>query len=192
VATSCARGAWLLVLLWASAIDVIDGSSPDVPVVCVDTGLSGGDLDDLVRRALEVLRQSGHDPDGYRLDLKMEWPATAGFARHGQAYLSVVFSPEDGDDCYPLRVDRNDPCAVSWVWRPDRFTPWQRRVIERAREVLRDSWPGGSGEDLTGVTVVETAGEVTVRLTLGELDDSDLAPSRAEVRLRKSDLGAVE
>ena len=180
-------------LLCASAIDVVDGSSPDVRVVCVDTGLSGGDLDDLVRSALEVLRQSGHDPDGYRLDLKMEWPATAGFAaQHGQAYPSVVFSPRNGDDLYPLRVDRNDPCAVSWVWRPERFTPWQRRVIERAREVLRDSWPGGSGEKLAGVTVVETAGEVTVRLTLGELDDSGLAPSRAEVRLRKSDLGAVE
>ena len=65
-------------------------------------------------------------------------------------------------------------------------------MVERAREVLRESWPDSVGERLSGVTVVETAGEVTVRVLLGESDNSGLAPSRVEIALQRSDLRPVE
>jgi len=191
-APSRAHVASLAVLLFVCAIDVTDSQDAVEAPVCVDAGLSEGDLDDLIAGAVDLLRQAGHAPEDYRMELKMERPQRAGFADRGlQLYPSVVFHP-DKDGRYPLRVDRNAPCSVSWVWRPDRFTAWQRSVIVRAREVLRDAWPGGSGEELSGVIVVETAGEVTVRLSMGELDESGLAPSLAEITLRKSDLGVVD
>jgi hypothetical protein len=190
-ASSCARVVSIVVALGLCTFDV--SGSLAAEVVCIDAGLSDGDLDDLIIGALDVLRQSGHDPEGYRLELEMARPAEPGFAEHRvNAYPSVVFFPEDGDDRYALRVDRSEPCGVSWVWWPDRFTPWQRRVVVRAREVLRDTWPGRGGERLSGVTVVETAQAVIVSVSLGEVDDSGLAPSRAEITLRRSDLSAVE
>lgn len=165
----------------------------DAGAVCLDAGWRGDNLDELIGVAVEILRRSGHDPEDYRLGLRMNRPPGTGFAdRRVQPYPGVVFYPEDEDGRYPLGVDRENPCSVSWVWRPDRFTPWQRRVIVRAREVLREAWPGGRDEELAGVEVIETADDVTVRVSLGELDESGLASSRAEVTLRKRDLGAVD
>jgi hypothetical protein len=180
-----------LLCLFASGLPVSQGS--DRALVCIDVGLSRDDIELLIRDAVEVLRQSGHAPEDYRLALRMERPQGAGFAdRRVQSHPSVVFYPEHEHDRYPLRVDRDHPCSVSWVWRPRRFTPWQRRVIERAIDVLRDTWPGRYDEELSRVDVVETAAYVTVHLSQGETDASGQVPSRAEVTLRKSDLSAVD
>jgi hypothetical protein len=165
----------------------------DAGEVCIDPGWAGSELDELIVAAVKILRQSGHDPEDYRLELRMERPPGTGFADHRvQSYPSVVFYPEDVNESYPLRVDQRYPCSVSWVWRPHRFNAWQRRVIARSREILRDARPGGQGEKLAGVDVVETAVEVTVRLSLGDLDESGRAPSRVEVTLQKSDLSALD
>jgi len=165
----------------------------DAGAVCLDAGWGGDQLDELIGVAVEILRRSGHDPEDYRLDLRMKRPPGTGFAdRRVQPYPGVVFYPEDEDGRYPLGVDRENPCSVSWVWSPDRFTPWQRRVIVRAREVLHEAWPAGREEELAGVDVIETAEDVTVRVSLGKLDESGLASSRAEVTLRKRDLSAVD
>jgi hypothetical protein len=191
-APSLAHVASLAVLLFVSAIDVTASQGEAAIPVCIGAGLADGDLDDLIAGAVEVLRRSGHAAEDYRMELTMERPQGSGFAdRSVQLYPSVVFHP-DADGRYPLRVDRNAPCSVSWVWRPDRFTAWQRSVLVRAREVLRDAWPDGSGEELSGVIVVETAAEVIVRLSMGAVDESGLALSLAEITLRKSDLGEVD
>ncbi len=168
-------------------------STASAEPVCIESGLTGGGLGDLIRDAVVILRQSGHDPASYRMELSIEraGPAEVG-SEAGSSYPSVVFHPTGGSDLYPVRVDRTEPCVVSWVWQPERFTAWQRLVIERAREVLRRNWPRGPSESLSGVRVVETQDEVTVRLMLGEPDASGLAPSRAEVTLRRDDLTAID
>ena len=80
-ASSCVRTLSVVVALCVCAIDV-SGSSA-VEDACIDTGLSGGDLAELIRDALAVLRQSGHDPEGYLLGLRMESPVGLGIADRG-------------------------------------------------------------------------------------------------------------
>jgi hypothetical protein len=194
--TSQAR---LVALVLAGALSVHGAavsSEPTEPMpgpVCIETGLTGGGLDDLIRDAVAVLRQSGRDPAQFRMELRIERAGLAELgSQAGPSYPSVVFHPSTGSGRYPVRVDRTEPCAVSWVWQPERFTVWQRRVIERAGEVLRRNWTREAGESLSGVQVVETKDEVTVRLRLGEPDASGLVPSRAEVTLRRSDLTPID
>ena len=125
--------------------------------------------------------------------MTMERSADTGLAAwNGPRQAAVVFVPVAGRDLHPLRVGRRNPCEVSWIWIPERFTPWQRRVIERTREILRDTWPVDAGERLSGVEVSESATEVRVRLALGQADASGQAPSQAEITLSKSDLSRVD
>jgi len=188
-------GAWGLDLA-TSGPSVGDPNDPEpsrFEEVCIDSGIAGSGLDQLIRVAVEVLRQSGHDPEDYRLDLRMDEVEGARLIGPGaNLQPGVVFLPVAGRDRYALRVDRSNPCVVSWLWQPQNFTAWQRRVIERAREVMRDAWPDGASERLSGVEVIETAAEVSVRLLLGDADESGRVPSRAEITLRKSDLSAVD
>jgi hypothetical protein len=192
VMSFCAWGATIATPL-SSEEEAIGPGSPRPREVCIDAGLADEALDDLIRDAMAVLRQSGYEPAGFRLEMAMETIEGAGLdGRGSRRHPAVVFIPVEREDRHPLRVGRTDPCVVSWVWTPQRFTGWQRRVIERAREILRDAWPAGSTEQLSRVKVTETATEVSVHLTLGDPGEAAQAPSEAEITLRKRDLSAVD
>ena len=146
---------------------LLSGSAPFVRAEpCIGDGVTAPDAGKLVAEAIEVLRASGHDPSRYRVELRAEDPfrvATSGAQR--RPALTAVFLPEDPGG-YAVGVGTHEPCALTWLREPSGFTPWQRRAIERARDVARDSNPDGYGGEGTELRVIETREYLGFRLRL--------------------------
>ena len=143
---------------------------------CLRTGALASDLDLVVRDAVAVLRQSGHDPRDYRVQLRVEDALQPDFPRLGSGRAaSVVFVPRAGTDRYPLRVHVTHPCVVGWIWRPVDFTPWQRDVIERVSTLSPRLALNGASE----IRVTET--EWQVRVQVGRRTGVNGQPIRDEL-----------
>jgi len=183
------RFALLLALVCAALpADGRDDSS-DPTVACIEVGLTPPPLERLVTDALRVLEQAGHDPGAYVLDLRLEDLHHPDFRDiEAQLVPSVVFLPRDETVLHPLRVHPRSPCNVSWLWRPEAFTPWQREVVEQARLALIEIVPRAEVLERADVELLESADELA--LSIRTFDDLDHLVSREEIRLtiRKSDL----
>ena len=127
---------------------------PEDAPSCLRPGMVRPSTEVLVRDALDTLRRAGHDPAAYRLELR-----TGGTTGD----VELVFLPRGDPLRYALAVRSDDPCAVRWLWQPERFTAWQRAVLERARELLADS-AGAPGAEFVAVDVFEAPEAVTVEL----------------------------
>jgi hypothetical protein len=134
--------AWGLLALFAATsnaphAETVEASANPSEVVCLHDGIEPSGTARLIEEAVAVLRQSGHEPTAYRLDLRMEDARSPDAPTRGAERVpSVVFLPATRADLYALRVHPVSPCVASWVWQPARFTPWQRAVLARAREQI--------------------------------------------------------
>jgi len=135
-----------------------------------------------------VLAACGHAPEAFAAELHLDDPfALAGTGR--KAEVTVVFEPLDDRRHYALGVSASDPCVVTWIWRPHRFTDWQRRVLERARSRARETgaeWAGQS--DRLEVRVTESRDHVGLRLWSG----GTAGGPELRVVLAKDDLTVIE
>jgi len=146
---------------------------------CFDPAPGRTGLAARVADAVAVLRISGHDPAAYQLEL-----------RAGDSAISptLVFRPRADPTLYPLIVRPDAPCQLAWLWDPDRFTPWQVAVLNRARELLALGVAPPAGAELEQVAVVETAETVTVRLEIGLPGEQRRDMAEHDVTLAKKDL----
>jgi hypothetical protein len=152
-------------------------------LVCLHDGIEPSGTERLIEEALAVLKQSGHRPAAYRLDLRMEDARSPDAPAHRSTRVpSVVFLPLLPGEFYPLRVHPVSPCVASWVWQPERFTPWQREVLARAREQI----------DMLG-PAARTLGDLQVQETLELIRIEFLQGSRRlYVTLNKRGLEVVD
>ena len=136
---------------------------------------------ELVADAVAILRRSGHDPSSYALELR---------AGGGGGEPSLVFRPRGDGRLYAVAVRPADPCLLSWVWQPERFTEWQVAVLQRARELLRGS-ASAPGAEPTEVAIVETSETVTVRVRYAQAAEPGSGGSESQVTLLKADIGGA-
>lgn len=99
----------------------------------------------------------------------------------------MLFVPAEGVEAYSLRVHPAHPCHVAWVWNPGSFTPWQRRVVERAMGQARETLPAGWPAEPQQVRVLESADHVGIQL-FGVSDPDPIF----SLTLRKHDLSTVQ
>lgn len=114
----------------------VAGGAEDPDAICLER-LAPLSAPALVRQAVRMLAATGHDPASFRIELRLEdaWRPDSG--RLGaRREPSVVFHPL-GAAGYALRVHPALPCGVGWLWRPERFTPWQTAALARAGEAVR-------------------------------------------------------
>ena len=129
------------------------------------------DLRDLVADAAGVLRACGYEPADYQAELGTQDPISlAGSGR--TAEVTVVFEPLDGARRHALIVSSAEPCVVAWSWQPDRFTDWQRRVLERAEEQIIRSRSAREDGGQVELRITETRDHVAVRWWFGEALDT--------------------
>ena len=161
-------------------------------VVCLPVTVAEPPVEKYIRDAIRVFEQAGRDPRAYRLELRQEDPRGSGFRALGTGLeTSVVFVPRQAAGLYPVRVRTRHPCAVSWLWHPESFTPWQRRVLRRVQELAADAWEQLGSEGLVDIEVLESRDAVAVQLWRTE--DAGLSPDNVEVLvvLSKEDLEPV-
>lgn len=146
----------------------------------------------LVRRAADLLEQSGHDPQSFRAELRLEDADHPDSPRPDRRLEpSVIFRAlrVQGLEGYAVRVQRAIPCGIGWVWEPERFTPWQSAVVARARAALEATRPLGWTE-ISDVQVAESRDYLGVYLwSAGEGESGD---PRSTIIMRKSDLRVVK
>jgi hypothetical protein len=160
---------------------------------CIDAGLAGTDLEGLIADAVRVLIQAGHDPASYRMELHTERPTVETLpGLRWNLLTSVVFVPREENSLYAVRVHPDNPCVVSWVWRPERFSDWQREVIEKSQEILKEVGGATSFGHPMEIEVLETAEVVSVHIW--NVDEEGPSTSSADfyVALNKADLSLVE
>jgi hypothetical protein len=150
--------------------------------------LTTPDPRELVTEAVDVLSACGHAPEAFAAELHLDDPfALAGTEREPE--VTVVFEPLDDRRHYALGVSASDPCVVTWIWRPERFTDWQKLVLERARIQARETGAEWVREtDRLELRVTESRQHIGVRLWFGETAGS----SELRVVLAKDDLTVVE
>jgi len=169
-------------LLLAGAFAPVAAEPPDP--TCFEVGLTSSSLDRLVSRAVRLLAAAGHDPAGYRLELRQEEPP-----QPDRPWLevrplpSVIFLPTRGGEAYPLRVHPAYPCVTAWLWQPQRFTPWQREVVERARGLLAVG-------HAARLRVLESHDLLRIEPAQGQAGTAATTPL-GSLTLRKSDLAVV-
>jgi hypothetical protein len=153
---------------------------------CLDPKRADNDPLALIRGAIDLVESTGHEPSRYRLELRTEDALQPDVPTlDAERVDSVIFVPREPDELYPLRVNRMNPCAVGWVLRPFAPTVWQRRVIDRATAIVRESEPVDGSRAAIDVQVLESDRLVGVRI----LQEDGQSVS---VTLRKSDLTALE
>ena len=152
--------------------------SSDPDPSCLRPEMGRASTATLVSDALATLRRAGHDPAAYELDLRAGGRTSA---------IELVFTPRSDPQRYALAVRSDDPCAVRWLWAPERFTPWQIAVLERARELLAVS-ASGPGTVLVAVDVFEAPEAVTVELRIASGPAAGSAESDNRVTLLKRDV----
>ncbi len=146
----------------------------------------------LVRRAVEMLEQCGHDPQSFGVELRLEDADHPDSPRPDRRLEpSVIFRPLplQGFEGYAVRVQRAIPCGIGWVWEPQRFTAWQTAVVARARAALEAArpllWSG-----ISDVQVAESRDYLGFYLWSSGAGES--ADPRATIVMRKSDLSIVK
>ena len=160
---------------------------------CIDAGLAGTDLEGLIADAVRVLIQAGHDPASYRMELHTERPTRETLpGLRWNLLTSVVFVPREEDPIYPVRVHPDNPCVVSWVWRPERFTDWQREVIEKSQEILKEAGGTTSFRHPMEIEVLETARVVSVHIWNVDEEGSSRTSTDFYVAMNKADLALVD
>jgi hypothetical protein len=169
------------------AVPDADGVEDD-PRRCVER-LAPIPSEELVRESVRVLTSAGHDPESYRVELRME------NARHPDSGRmtpdrepSVMFLPLDPANRYPVRVHSAIPCGVGWVWEPERFTAWQTDAVAIASDAARRARPAGAGE-IRDVQVAESVDHLGVYVWTTADDESN--DPGLTVILRKVDLEVV-
>lgn len=186
-ARAAALGVFTLALAVRAAATEIPISPAD-DETCVGSEPVPADTPEFIRAALEVLEAAGHDPAHYRLEVRHDDPFALEFAEPGPGpVLSVVFLPVDIERNYPIKVNARHPCALTWVWHPASFTPWQREVIAKAGALAekRAGWKAGSQLD---IRVIESRDLIGVEVwPIRELDRAPTA-SELTILLQKRDL----
>ena len=157
------------------------GSPSEPDLSCLRPEMGRASASTLVGDAMATLRRAGHDPAAYALELRSGGRASA---------VELVFSPRGDPRLYALAVRSDDPCAVRWLWQPERFTPWQRAVLERARELLAGSGTEAAGAEIVAVEVFEAPDAVTVELRRASGDDPAAGVSESRLTLLKRDVAA--
>jgi hypothetical protein len=171
------------VALWASIHGAVAASDPRSCLARMTPIPS----ESLVREAVRMLKQAGHDPADFAVELRMESATRPDADPMGRDLKpSVIFHPRQTG--YALRVHSAIPCGVGWVWRPGRFTAWQSEVVARASEAVRRARPSGSSEP-SDVQVAESSDHLGVYVWTGP--DGESAGPDLTVIMRKSDLSVV-
>lgn len=171
-------------LLQAAALaTLVTGVHADdrAEAVCLREEVGPEDVQSLTSEAIRVLQACGRDPAAYRLELRGDDASPV--ARRPRASKWVAaFEPLDPARQPALEIGPADPCVVSWSWKPEQFTEWQIRALERARAYARQKetrWEADA--DDVELRVTETRDHLGIRWW---------SASGAELRvvLRKSDL----
>jgi hypothetical protein len=169
------------------------GHGQEVDVTCLETGIAEPDVEEFIQDAIRVFEQTGRDPNAFRMELRQEDPQGSDFRALGaELVTSIVFIPRTANDLYPVRVSIGHPCVVSWLWQPDSFTSWQRRVLRRAREVAADAWTRLGNDRLVDVEVLESRDAVFVHLWRVEETGQSSDAAELSVTLNKADLELVD
>lgn len=139
---------------------------------------TAADLEGFLEDALRVMRETGRDPAAFDLEIRRDFLGSD----LSTPLVRALFVPKHRELDYAVEVRPDHPCALTWLWDPPRFLPWQREVIERAQELARVARPAGGR--LAAVEVVESGDR------LGLLVRFD---GEGELRfvLRKSDLTLI-
>ena len=158
----------------------VEASTPpqEHDLSCLRPEMARASTATLVTDAVATLRRAGPDPAAYELELRSVAPTND---------LELVFTPRRDPLRYALAVRADDPCAVRWLWQPERFTPWQRAVLDRARVLLAGS-AGAPGAELVAVDVFEARDAVTVELRHAGGGDAGTAVAESRVTLLKRDV----
>jgi len=177
---------WLPVVAVGCAI--APGIATEPTPVCVGETVTAPDLREFLVEAIDVLSACGHAPEAFGAELHLDDPfVLAGTGR--KAEVTVVFEPLDPRRHYALGVSASDPCVVTWIWRPEEFTDWQKLVLERARSQARDAgaaWVRRT--DGLELRITESRRHIGVRLWAGEGAGSP----ELRVVLAKDDLTVME
>ena len=187
-----ACAAFLLTAVISAAV-----SSPvvgeDGSLLCIHDGVEPSGTERLIDEAIRVLEQSGHDPSSYRLELRMEdtlQPDFPGLRR--DRTRSVLFVPARSGDLYPVRVHPANPCVVTWVWQPERFTRWQRAVVGEARQRFETSFPDAGDGGWAHLRVLESREWVRIHVDGGRDGPEPGSRPGFSVTLSKTDLSVVD
>jgi hypothetical protein len=165
----------------------------DDDVICLPATVGELPVERFIREAIRVFEQTGRDPRAHRMELRQEEFRGSDHPMLGAEFeTSIVFIPRQTGDLYPVSVRAKQPCVVSWLWEPDRFTDWQRRVLRRAQELSAGAWEQLIGDRLVDVEVSESRDAVAVRLW--RVEEADRASNTTEifVVLNKTDLEPVD
>ena len=84
---------------------------------------------------------------------------------------TVVFEPLDPTRLHAVSVSAADPCMLRWVWRPDRFTPWQRRMLERFEQPVAEARASQGGDGAFELSILESPEHLAARWRFGSASE---------------------
>jgi len=104
-----------------------------------------------LQRAAVILEQAGYDPGCYVRELRDDVP-TQRFEEALAPVKSVICTPKATNECnnlYAVAVTEYNPGGLTWIWRPEEFTSWQRGVLEKALSAAKTAFPELDGRKLS-------------------------------------------
>jgi hypothetical protein len=133
---------------------------------CLPERVGKRDPLELIEGAVRVLRSCGYDPERYRVQLTLEHPFTVADPDLTRE-TRVLFEPLEPERLHAVSVSAEDPCMLRWVWRPERFTPWQRRMLARFEQPVTEARASENANGAFELSILESVDHLAARWRFG-------------------------